>query len=143
GAEGTGYSASHPTAVTHTHTLLGLVAMEVALDGQARSTAKDVFVDEGVAELARRVEARREGAEFGYAGVSGAQVRGGRDEELAPVRARRERGEAGFQRLGARADDGPVTLKREVQAHAVGAVIGAEPEPVGGDGADLGHDQRR
>ena len=98
-------------------------------------------VEEGVPEGAVRVQPGHEPAEVVHPRVAASQAPVGVDEELAPVRARREGGQRLLDRRQQRLH---LCLQRppgEVQADAVAAKGHGQPQLVGGDAAHLADQQ--
>src|SRR5215207_3897570 len=99
--------------------------------------------DELVPELAAWVEAAGEAAEVRQALVTRFEVAGGEQEEFAPVGARVERREGGFERRKDTFDGAEVVLPREVETDGVAAIGGAHPEIVGSCSADFSRPEVR
>ena len=88
-----------------------------------------------------RVEGPREVGEGRATPVSRPDDVGRHREQLRPVRPRGERLESGLDRRQERPDRGPVGLPGEVVRDRCAAEGRAQPQVVGGDGADLPDEQ--
>jgi predicted MFS family arabinose efflux permease len=100
-------------------------------------------VGAGVAELTARVQAAHEVSEVGQALVARAEGFRRRGEDLAPMGPGGERGQLAFGERDHGQHRGGIGDPGEVEGHAVLPVTRAEPEPVGGDHADLADEQDR
>jgi hypothetical protein len=105
--------------------------------------AVDVSVDELVAELALGVVLLDESLVVGHLCVELVETRRGNGEELGPVGAGVEGGELFFDEWEDGFDFRPLWLPGEVDGHGRALVGHAEPEVVGGDGAEFGDEEVR
>ena len=105
--------------------------------------AEEIGLEVVVEELAFGVGLVAKGEEVGHAGVEAAQVGGLHGEEFRPVWSGVEGGELLLDQRKDLADGGPLGFPGEVDGERILVVAGAEPEVVGGDGAELGDDEVR
>ena len=109
----------------------------------ARLGGEDVGVDVLVAELALGVLVLEEGLVVRHLGVEMLESRGLHGEEFGPVGAGVEGGEFFFDQREDFFDFGPLGLPGEVDGQG-GALVGhADPEVVGGDGAEFSDEEVR
>ncbi len=107
------------------------------------SDAEEVGVEELVAEFALWVVLVEQGFEFGHSGVEGLEFRWGHGEEFGPVGFCVEGCEFGFDEGKHFGDLWRLWLPGEVDGHGGALIGGADPEVVGGDGAELGDEEMR
>ena len=109
----------------------------------ARALLEDPLLEPALRNAPRRVEARGERAELGQPREARGELVAARVEELAPVRARLERGQRGLDDVDRAVDRLRLARPREVDPERGPAVLRAQPEIVRGHRAQLADQHRR